>query len=312
VRDGVAVRTEAFAPEDREGMLACFERLQTGIDSPVTRSVHGYMDAMHRRDWQAVRECFTPDFRLVDKRGLGWGELDREATVATAVSVGDGGDFHGTVRILAVGDGAAAYVIRWEGTSTESSRWEFEYGTVSVGTDTIAYGELFEADDEAGMLARFGELTADGVRPVHPLARVMTERLVRAFNRRDWDLVRAACAPGFVGRDRRLVVALEFAGRDGMVELWQGIAGTMPGTRMSSELLAGELLPGGLVISAALTTDQAEMEEPEDTRLEYEVRTGTVRVSQEGLLLRTDVLEPDVEAVLAHYDAVKRRLLHSK
>jgi hypothetical protein len=76
---------------------------------------------------------------------------------------------------------------------------------------------------------------------------------------------------------------------------------------MRPELLAGEVLPGGLLISAATTTYSADV--PDGEGLPFELRGGAVRVTRDGKMWRTDILDDDADAVLAHYDAVKAELL---
>jgi ketosteroid isomerase-like protein len=301
VRAGRIARLEVFKADDRAGALASYERLR----SPAAAAIERYMDAMRRRDRAALVACFTPGYRLVDRRQVGWGELDRDALVATSASVFELGDFHGTLRTLGADGDAVAQVITWAGTSNEGAAWENPLAALNIGHDALAYCEIFEPDDEEGLLARFAELTANGVRPVHPLARVLVERGVRAFNERRWDDLRAMLADEFAGRDLRPLSQAEITGPDEFVELLQTGIGVAPALRMHPELLAGEELPGALLISAAITTLHADATAAVGAN---ELPTGNVRVSHDGLMTRIDVLDGDAEAVLAHYDAVKAEL----
>jgi ketosteroid isomerase-like protein len=312
-RDGRFVWQELFDPDDRDGIMRCFEELAgrgTEVDTPVVHTVRRYIDTMRRRDWPALTDCFTPDFLFVDRRQLGWGEFDRDAMIATSVSAGDVGDFDVTVRVLAAHDDAVAYVLRWTGTSNEGAAWENIMGSLNVGHDAFAYGELFDPDDEEALLARFAEVTADGVRPVHPLVRVTTEQFVRSFNERRWDDFRPSIADDYSGRDLRRISEADIHGPDAHIAQLKGIVAVAPDVQMISDVLAGERLPGGVLLSAEIVAYSAHLPDAEaGDGLRFGSPLGVTRVVRDAKLWRIDILEDDPDAVLAHYDALKVELL---
>jgi hypothetical protein len=155
--------------------------------------------------------------------------------------------------------------------------------------------------DEGTLCARHDELTAPGLRSVHPATRASTERLLRQFNGRDWGSWAASFANDFVGRDLRVHAGTENRGPAETVELFKNIVAVMPNVQMSSDILVGEVLADGTQITGRINTfaDGGHAE----------VRTGNVTVMRDGKALRVDILEEDVEGVLAHYDATREALL---
>src|SRR3954471_24097602 len=150
------------------------------------------------------------------------------------------------------------------------------------------------------MLARYAELTAPGPRPIHPVARVFSERMAQAFNKRDWDAYGSTMSPDIRVRDLRHGGDHEYRGIDEVLSFPKGAIDGMPGAQMTLETLAAEILAGGLRVSA-------ERQAYRDG--EQEVRAGVVFVVRDWLLVRADVVEGDDAELLARYDAAKAELL---
>jgi hypothetical protein len=94
-----------------------------------------------------------------------------------------------------------------------------QYDFILVGTvrdGQMVYEELFAAEDEGAALTRFEELRREE-RPARlnggleklmgsesPSVGALIDRAVAAYNERDWNWYRDACAPDFKLVDRRL------------------------------------------------------------------------------------------------------------
>ena len=86
-RDGRHVRADLFDAGDEAAALARYEELRRAsagsspadrAEWPATsRELHErFVAGYNERDWDALRELFAPDVRFVDRRLVGWGELE--------------------------------------------------------------------------------------------------------------------------------------------------------------------------------------------------------------------------------------------
>ena len=118
--------------------------------------------AVDARDWEAVADCFAPDYHADDHRVLGWEPMGREGVVdvyrSWAETVPDmqvaferlaGDDDHMAMRWRAHGHAAA-----------DMGGGSAEYWLVLVTTirhGRIAFTERFDVDDEDAALACLAE-----------------------------------------------------------------------------------------------------------------------------------------------------------
>jgi class 3 adenylate cyclase/ketosteroid isomerase-like protein len=170
--------------------------------------------AAHRaRDWEALRALYSDDFRMVDHRQIGIEPSSADEVVAMQRAVVDVSPaYEMSAELLAhVGD-VMAWVRTWH---DPEGMLENVFGMVTVlRGDRAVRNEIFEPEDEVGMLRRFQELAAD-----QDLGAALgnAARFFAAFNDRDEQRVAALVADDFQGRDRRRLGWADTDGPDGVL-----------------------------------------------------------------------------------------------
>ena len=123
-----------------------------------------FLRALNGRDWRALRDIYTSDFVLADRRALGLGVLGREAWVASlqaTVELSVGLAFE-VSRVLAWNENGVVTTLRRFG-SIPDGGGPFENFPIGVALnrgDRIARYELFDDTDAVRAVARFEELCA--------------------------------------------------------------------------------------------------------------------------------------------------------
>jgi ketosteroid isomerase-like protein len=118
------------------------------------------------RDWDRVRGCFAPDLETVDHRCIRTLGLDRPGGEGFVERVRGllalAADACPTVEPLAELDRTATALVVWSGHLNEGGGpFELCWRGVFVAREgLIARYELFDEDDEAGMLAALAQLCA--------------------------------------------------------------------------------------------------------------------------------------------------------
>ncbi|MFL5847185.1 MAG: nuclear transport factor 2 family protein [Solirubrobacteraceae bacterium] len=265
--------------------------------SPSAGRRRKYLDAAAARDFEAIKELYAEDWKLIDTRQIGWGEWDRDAFLANSRSLIalDSGDVRNVPRPdieTLLDEGCLrAEVITFRATTAEGGRLDNAIGVVEVGAERARYCEIWDADDREGMLARAGELrplaaaASDGCVPA-----VAYARMTRYYDTRDWDALRALVAEDLVMTDNRPVGWDPVRGADGLIELFAGGVELAPDlVYRIDRVLAHDA--GTIAITSTHIAHAA------DSGAEVAVPVGTVaRVGEDGLLAVVEVFDHDDEA----------------
>ena len=92
VRDGRLQRAEMFEPGTRRprwrASRSCAARTRPAgrPPRPPRELIARYVAASNARDWDALRAIYAPGLRFVDRRLVGWGELEGPDAVVEAHS----------------------------------------------------------------------------------------------------------------------------------------------------------------------------------------------------------------------------------
>ena len=183
-----------------------------------------FIDALNRRDWPALSSLVTAEYTYVDRREIGFGQLDLEGHVEWAQSLVDiAPDTRwrvvGVPRVTGQGSVTAITVI---GTTSDGGDFEIPVLSVNVNRESrIRRLEIWPADNLARALERFEELcsAATEVIPRH-LDNAAARLHARQWERQlagDFDFLRATTAEDVVMDDRRALVGLRSEGRDAAI-----------------------------------------------------------------------------------------------
>jgi hypothetical protein len=169
-REDKLARIELFDVEDERGALRAMTRLlapQTARPVPVaTDLVVGLANALVDRDWERANGYFAPDLETVDHRRIRTLGLDRPGGEGFVERVRGllalAADAQPRVEPLVELDRIAMALIAWSGRLDEGGGpFELCWRGVFVARDeVIARYELFDEDDEAGMLSALARLRA--------------------------------------------------------------------------------------------------------------------------------------------------------
>jgi len=175
LRADAAARVELFEPDDEPGMRACFVGASAPRVGPVPpRSIlstswqlhlDAYAQGATRRDWTSVEALLAPSFLAVDHRRLRvFDALSKAAFLRYAQGVIG---FTRRYEVIAATEAACAGSLIVPG-SMAGGGGSFEIALRAVFESREARCvrvQLFDADDEAGMLAALRRLQADGAAP---------------------------------------------------------------------------------------------------------------------------------------------------
>ncbi len=176
-------------PDDLEAALDELESRYHEIRADVPRiAEEGFRrekEAFDRGDWEAVRACYSPAFRAVDHRPLGFPEAGLDEYVARTRALTERApDLHGFARTVFYTERAALAVTAFAGTGQGGSEYEWDLVYVAQADDRGRYLriEYYPIDDWAAALARFDELAAQAT-PTSPEIENTATRLERGMGR---------------------------------------------------------------------------------------------------------------------------------
>ena len=243
VRDGQMVYEEVFAAEDEASALARYEELRRTAEAAgakvLTPREHfdRVVAATNAHDWSSMRALMAPDVRVVDRRPIGWADLQgRDAFMETytsweAISPG----FQLEAQPLALGGRASVIRSLYSG-YLEDGGGEFEVELVALtlfDDGQSKYVEIFPADDAGSALERFEEI---GAQTDHER---LFARLCRARNARDWDAVSDCFAADWETIDHRVLAWEPLRGPGAMVDMYRSWDEVTPDVEVWFETLAG-------------------------------------------------------------------------
>jgi ketosteroid isomerase-like protein len=167
-REDKLARIELFDVDAERDALRAMTRLLAPAAAEAAPATTGIVldlaEALVDRDWDRVEGCFTPDLETIDHRGVKTLGLDRPGGEGFVERVRGllalAADARPTVEPLAELDGTAIAITSWSGHLNEGGgpfevRWR---GLFVARAGLIARYELFDEDDEAGMLAVLARL----------------------------------------------------------------------------------------------------------------------------------------------------------
>jgi len=238
---------EVFGLEDERGALQAMTRLlappTVGAAPVATDLVLGLADAVVNRDWDRVKGCFAPDLETVDHRRIKTLGLDRPGGEGFVERVRGllalAADAQPIVEPLAELDGIAMAVVVWSGHLNEGGGpFELRWRGVFVAHDgVIVRYEMFDENDEAGMLAALARLRGNLNNP----SAVLFRRHCAGFNARDWAATAAVYAEDCVAVDRRPGTGWPVLRGTTEIAIWQRHWLTMsPDLQESFEILEGD------------------------------------------------------------------------
>ena len=306
--DGLARRADVYEPDDRQPIVARYTELGGGLsslgDAPLEQLWAEFARRFARRDLEGLLELVDQNYVILDHRPIGWepahgheGFRQLQETTWAAADVRIEVD-----EVLAVGERAIALLVSWVGhTTAEAGGGEFAVpiGRVTTVVDgRIVRVEQFEPEDREAMLARFAELTAPAARPDRrPESEALAAAMLDSFNRHDLEAYAAGWAEDFVQVDHRPLGWGAYLSRDELREHSRSAFAMSSDVRMEiDEVLASDDHVLAIRIGIRGRFKQSEGEG------EFEIAVGYVARWVDGLLVRSDVYEPDDrQAILARY-----------
>ncbi len=305
-RDGRLAAIELFEPEDEAGMLARFEELRVAdrlAETAIGRAYLRYSKATARGDLDAFREVYAEDIKMRDGRTIGWEDVEGRAAMIELMRgfVDTTAERSSEVtRILALDDEVAAVVLSGTGVSHDGGAAELRFGQVARARDgrTVVL-EMFEPDDEEGMLARFEELRAEARLATTPIGRNYLAFL-DDFTRRDWTAMRRLYRDDAIGIDHRNMGWSTVQGPDAFIDLLRGFVDVTPdGLQRVERILAMDDDLVALEIHGTGSTGDGGA---------AEFRVGHVTRLADGLRARVEFFDPDDDAgMLARFAELREQ-----
>ncbi len=302
VEDGLARRTELFAPEHVIAIMARWRELHgLGLlgDLPPERLLATWIDCYARKDSEALLGIIDEDYTFIDRRSLAWEEQHgREQfleVVRSAWTMWEGGRL-AVDEVLSCDERTIAARCTYVGAAADGGgTMELPVGYVFRCSETaFRHVEQFEHDDADGMLARYAELggthSALGERPSE---RVMA-KIQRVLNARDYDRMPDLVADDWYFIDHRALGWEEGRGREQCLAIMRSTFDASPDLRLEyDEVLAAD----DRVIVARIAWRGQGLKAGE-----LEVEVGAVHLIEDGRWAGIDFYEPDDHgAMIARY-----------
>jgi class 3 adenylate cyclase/ketosteroid isomerase-like protein len=301
---GLARRADVYEADDRQAIVARYTELGGGIfslgDTPLEQLWAEFARRFARRDLEGLLELVDEEYVIVDHRPIGWepahgheGFRQLQETTWAAADVRIEVD-----EVLAVGERVMALLVSWVGhTTAEGGGGEFAVpiGRVTTVVDgRIVRVEQFEPEDREAILARFAELTAPAAGPDRrPESEALAAAMLDSFNRHDLEAYAAGWAEDFVQVDHRPLGWGAYLSRDELREHGRSAFAMSPDVRMEiDEVLASDDHVLAIRVGIRGRFKQGEGEG------EFEIVVGYVARWVDGLLVRSDVYEPDDRAAM--------------
>ncbi len=240
---GASTAHVSFDPDDLDAAYAELDARYAAGEGAAHPGIGGSLarlqQALSTRDWERWASVFSPDLAIQDHRSLRLYEgSSRDDWVATDRALQELRP-DATLRVdhLELSGRAAISVINWTGSEAEGA-FEIPAAVVLASrTDgRIDRVYLYDLDQLDLARARFEELRRPDPLAIPPNAATRaTDRYERCLADRDWDALRALCAPEMVFDDRRRMIRLT-VDREAFVAGAKLIA--VGETRLSRTLLA--------------------------------------------------------------------------
>ena len=241
--NGRLARAEQFEVDDEAGALAYLAELQReagAADAPATtrERLDSYVAAWNARDWDRLREIYAPDVRLVDRRLIGWGELQGPDAIievirgTSALAL----DARLDLDVLASGERGAICRQTVSGHAAEGGG-EFEVELFSVSTTEDGFVSYLEIFDETGLAAAYERFEEVGAATEPERAYV---RLARLVNARDWEAFEDCFTDDSELVDRRSLAWETIAGAEGNVEMQRSWVELVPDIEIRLDVLASD------------------------------------------------------------------------
>ncbi len=211
ITSGVAFDIDDRRAAQREVMARTIagDAVAAAAMRPTLEFTEGFND----HDRARMRAVLADDIVVVDHRRPGLGQVEGADAYVDSIAVL--WDLASDIQVEPVGSELTheRYGVvsgaRHFGTLAEGGAFESYYVVMTiVACDRISRIEFFELDDVDAALARFAELRPDPLRIPPNAAMRAGDRLLEAFEARDWDAFGAWCSPGFVFDDRRRFILL--------------------------------------------------------------------------------------------------------
>jgi ketosteroid isomerase-like protein len=309
------VSVDLYDPEDRQAMIARYAELGGGLsalgDTASERALREFALRFARAEIEPLLESTSPDYAFVDHRQLGWDPVHgRDGFMALAESAHNEGqlDLRFEVEeVLAADQRVVAALARYIGHARDAQGGEFsvDVGVVCVFDDgRVASVDQYEPENREAMLARYTELTAPGSLSVR-MAERLGDAQVASYAARDWDAYVALHAEDFRLVDHRPGGWGTIAGRDELRAHMEAIASISADVREEvEEVLAYD--------DRVLAARCAYRGHAVDGGGAFEIVVGYVNVYEDGLVISTDVYDPeDRQAMIARYVELGGQLAHS-
>lgn len=232
---GLLERVVAFDPEELAAALEELERLfleGEGAQYPWYENLANGQAAANRRELGVEWPRYHPEFRAVDHRPMGWGELDLEGyLVRTASGNQLPGDFVTYSSEIRAADERGCVVSVYAGTVDHG--WPTWWGVFVFQNGLLWRYETFAEDDIGTALARFEAVGGPDPRPAASTPQgtfrnrctSVVDRFADAYAARDWAAVRATFSDDLVVADHRSGPSSgEHASLDQMVRSAQSLA----------------------------------------------------------------------------------------
>jgi ketosteroid isomerase-like protein len=302
-------RFELFDVEDERGALRAMSRLlapRANDAAPVaTDLVLGLTAAINDRDWERVKACLAPDLATVDHRRVRTLGLDRPGgqgfveRMHGLLSVA--ADAQPRVEPLAELPGTAMALIAWSGHLNDGGgpfevRWR---GVFAALDELIVRYELFDEDDEAGMLAALARLRAERATS---LIAELYRRHSAAFNARDWTAMRAVWADDLVMVEQRPATGWPvLRGRAEAEAMMRHLLTMSPNLKFAYELVEGD--DECAIVRYAVRGQATEA----DGGGELDLTATHVTVTRHGLIcyMERHAAEVDIEILRARREEVR-------
>lgn len=270
----------------RDGVVAFVERA-----GAMRAVIDRFVGCINGRDFAGAKGCFVPDFVMVDHRPvspLGKPEPGREAHIARLrAMVAVASDVQLSVEYVAEAEAAWLGRFAWGG-HMDDGGGAFETPFLAVGLvdrERVARLELFPLEDEPAARRRLDDLAAGAATN---LIAAITARHCAAFNARDWPRVAEEFAEDYTLVDHRLATGWPtISGRAQFLAMWRDLLTMSPDETMHSELIEGDD-----EVAILRYTGRGHAAEGGG---EFEIPTTVVAVARAGLLMRSDVHEPDAD-----------------
>lgn len=299
LRDGRWVCAQVFDDADEAGALSLYEAWSREPESAGTIGVaprrslardwiEAYVAAYNARDWRTLEELFAPDLRIVDRRVIGWGELEGcDAWLEVIRGYLDlAPDMRCSSAILAATDHASVARFLYRAHRVEGGGLvEIEVVVVArFGNARNAYVEVYDGADSAAALSRFEEV---GV-ATEP-ERVYS-RIVRNVNARDWVGLLDCYTQDYEGIDHRPVGWEPQRGPESLVVLFRSWVDVVPDLEVWFELIEGD--------ENRIATRFNARGHAADGGGEIEVATTISALIRDGRMARADIFGADEASAL--------------